>query len=234
VAALIAAPFSLKPHGIYLLSMWAVMSIAAIGLNLTLGYAGQISLAAGGVCRHRRLLHGDPHHHARLGPFPRLSRWARCSASWSAGCWATRRLRVQHHYLAFVTLAFTTLVFLVLRNEEWLTKGIYGIVGIPRPTLLGWSTKEPRDFYYLCLIVLGLVSWLIWHLVRSPWGRAFMAYAREPGAGVFAGCRYAALHPDGVRDRLGAGRRGRFAVCAAGSSSSTPRRLPWRCRSICC
>ena len=39
-------------------------------------------------------------------------------------------LRVQHHYLAFVTLAFTTLVFLVLRNEEWLTGGIYGLSGI--------------------------------------------------------------------------------------------------------
>ena len=36
-------------------------------------------------------------------------------------------LRVQHHYLAFVTLAFSTLAFLVFRNEDWLTKGIYGI-----------------------------------------------------------------------------------------------------------
>ncbi|MFV7930236.1 branched-chain amino acid ABC transporter permease, partial [Enterococcus faecium] len=46
-------------------------------------------------------------------------------------------LRVQHHYLAFVTLAFSTLAYLVFRNEEWLTKGIYGITGVPRPTLFG-------------------------------------------------------------------------------------------------
>ena len=39
---LIVAPFALKPYGIYLLSLWVVMTIAAIGLNLTLGYAGQI------------------------------------------------------------------------------------------------------------------------------------------------------------------------------------------------
>ena len=44
---LVAAPFALKPYGIYLLSLWVVMTIAAIGLNLTLGYAGQISLAQG-------------------------------------------------------------------------------------------------------------------------------------------------------------------------------------------
>ena len=47
VVILIAAPFGLKPYGIYLLSLWVVMTIAAIGLNLTLGYAGQISLAQG-------------------------------------------------------------------------------------------------------------------------------------------------------------------------------------------
>src|SRR5439155_893408 len=39
VALLIAAPFGLKPYGIYLLSLWAVMTIAAIGLNLPLGWS---------------------------------------------------------------------------------------------------------------------------------------------------------------------------------------------------
>ena len=48
-------------------------------------------------------------------------------------------LRVQGHYLAFVTLAFNTLVFLILRNEDWLTGGTYGLTGMPRPkfTLFG-------------------------------------------------------------------------------------------------
>ena len=43
----VIAPFLLKPFGIYLISMWAVLTIAAIGLNLTLGYAGQVSMAQG-------------------------------------------------------------------------------------------------------------------------------------------------------------------------------------------
>ena len=47
VIAAVALPFLLKSFGIYLISMWAVLTIAAIGLNLTLGYAGQISLAQG-------------------------------------------------------------------------------------------------------------------------------------------------------------------------------------------
>jgi len=170
---LVAAPFFLKPYGIYLLSLWAVMTIAAIGLNLTLGYAGQISLAQAAFV-------GIGAYTAALLTTQGWPLWAAfllataiCLAiGWLLGYPA---LRVQHHYLAFVTLSFSTLVFLVLRNEEWLTKGVYGISGIPRPTLLGWSTKAPVDFYFFCLGVLALVSAATWWLVRSPWGRAFTA-----------------------------------------------------------
>jgi len=179
VGVLIAAPLGLKPHGIYLLSMWAVMSIAAIGLNLTLGYAGQISLAQaafvgiGAYCSAiLTTSYGWP-----FGAAFVMAALLCFVIGWLLGYPA---LRVQHHYLAFVTLAFTTLVFLVLRNEEWLTKGIYGISGINRPNLFGWSTKAPRDFYYFCLIVLAGVSWFTWRLVRSPWGRAFMALRENP------------------------------------------------------
>jgi len=84
-------------------------------------------------------------------------------------------LRVQHHYLAFVTLAFSTLAYLVFRNEEWLTKGIYGLM-IARPV---WFAS-PLSFYYLCLASLGLVSLATWWLIRAPWGRAFMALRENP------------------------------------------------------
>ena len=43
----VVVPLFLKSYGIYLSSTWAVLSIAAMGLNLTLGYAGQVSLAQG-------------------------------------------------------------------------------------------------------------------------------------------------------------------------------------------
>lgn len=178
VLLLVAAPFGLKPYGIYLLSLWAVMTIGAIGLNLTLGYAGQISLAQAsfvGIGAYAAALlttQGWPLWSAFLLAI------ALCFVvGWLLGYPA---LRVQHHYLAFVTLSFSTLVFLILRNEEWLTKGVYGISGIPRPTLLGWSTRGPVDFYFFCLGVLALVSAATWWLIRSPWGRAFTALRENP------------------------------------------------------
>jgi len=68
----------------------------------------------------------------------------------------------------------------VLRNEQWLTNGIYGITGTPRPTILGWSTNSARDFYFFCLGILALLSLATWWMLRSPWGRAFVALRENP------------------------------------------------------
>ena len=89
-------------------------------------------------------------------------------------------LRVKTHYLAFVTLAFGTLAYLVFRNEEWLTGGTYGLSNIPRPTFPGIDFERPAPFYWLCLTVLGGVTALMAGLVRSPWGRAFTALRENP------------------------------------------------------
>ena len=47
IAALVMIPVNFNRYGLFILSQWAVMTIAAMGLNLTLGYAGQVSLAQG-------------------------------------------------------------------------------------------------------------------------------------------------------------------------------------------
>ena len=178
VAALVAVPFLLRSYGIYLLSLWAVMAIAAMGLNLTMGYAGQISLAQGafvGIGAYTQALL------AQAGvPYPMAFLAAGALAfaiGWVLGYPA---LRVQHHYLAFVTLAFSTLVFLVLRNEEWLTGGIYGIGGIARPSLAGLSLEPARNLYFFCLGMLAVLALAAWWMLRSPWGRAFMALRENP------------------------------------------------------
>jgi branched-chain amino acid transport system permease protein len=175
---LLAAPFAFKPYGIFILTMWAVMTIAAIGLNLTLGYAGQISLAQaafvgiGAYITAYLTTKGWPFWTTYL-----LAGTSCFAIGWLLGYPA---LRVQHHYLAFVTLAFNTLIYLIFRNEEWLTGGIYGISNVPRPDVLGWSMTRPREFYYFCLAHLALVSLATWWLIRSPWGRAFVAVRENP------------------------------------------------------
>jgi branched-chain amino acid transport system permease protein len=178
ITGLVIVPMNFNRYGLFILSQWAVMTIAAMGLNLTLGYAGQVSLAQGafvGIGAYASAImtaQGLPLI-AALGVAVVV-----CFAiGWILGYPA---LRVQHHYLAFVTLAFSTLAFLVFRNEDWLTKGIYGISDIPRPVIFGFSTNKPLPFYYVCLASLGIVSLAFWWLIRSPWGRAFMALRENP------------------------------------------------------
>jgi branched-chain amino acid transport system permease protein len=178
IAGLIIVPINFNRYGLFILSQWAVMTIAAMGLNLTLGYAGQVSLAQGafvGIGAYTAAILttlGWPLI-AALG----LAILLCFAVGWMLGYPA---LRVQHHYLAFVTLAFSTLMFLVFRNESWLTNGIYGISNIPRPHVFGFPTNKPLPFYYLCLASLGVVSAAMWWLIRSPWGRAFTALRENP------------------------------------------------------
>ena len=178
IAGLIIIPMNFNRYGLFILSQWAVMTIAAMGLNLTLGYAGQVSLAQGafvGIGAYGAAIlttHGWPLIAALV-----LVIVVCFVVGWLLGYPA---LRVQHHYLAFVTLAFSTLMFLVFRNESWLTNGIYGISNIPRPEIFGFPTRRPLPFYYLCLGSLGLVTLAMWWLIRSPWGRAFLALRENP------------------------------------------------------
>jgi branched-chain amino acid transport system permease protein len=177
VLALLVAPHFLRPYGIYLITAWAVFSIAAIGLNLTLGYAGQVSLAQAafvGIGAYTTALLTTTGWPFAVGF---LASGLLCfTIGWILGYPA---LKVQHHYLAFVTLAFTTLAYLIFRNEDWLTNGISGIVNIPRPDVFG-LTKSAVGFYYFCFAILVLVTGAVWWLVRSPWGRAFIALRENP------------------------------------------------------
>jgi len=178
VLVLILMPVTFNRYGLFILSQWAVMTIAAMGLNLTLGYAGQVSLAQGafvGIGAYAGAI-------LTTQGFPLIAAIAVAivlcfSIGWLLGYPA---LRVQHHYLAFVTLAFSTLAFLVFRNESWLTGGIYGISNIPRPHIFGMATSKPLPFYYVCLASLAIVTLVVWWLIRSPWGRAFVALRENP------------------------------------------------------
>jgi len=184
LAALIVAPLGLRNYGIYLLSLWSLYAIAAMGLNLTLGYAGQMSLAQAaflGIGAYVTALLVNAGVPFWLGvPLATLAAFA---VGLLLGFPA---LRVQHHYLAFATLGFNVLVFLVIRNEDWLTGGslgigqVMGFAGMPRPSIFGFSLRPGLYFYYCCLAMLCLATLALWLLLRSPWGRAFAALRDNP------------------------------------------------------
>ena len=97
-------------------------------------------------------------------------------------------LRVQGPWLAFVTLAFNLLVFLVLNNEIGLTGGSRGIRILRTDlTIFGIDFFDSRNYYYLCLVFLLVATALVWWIVRSPWGRAFKALRDNPARAASLG-----------------------------------------------
>jgi len=152
--------------------------MATYGLNLTVGYAGQMSLG-------QAAFYGIGAYIAAIAlkagvPFLVVLPGA------ALACFAVGlvigfpALRVQHHYLAFATLGFNVLAFLVMRNEEKITGGTFGISGIPRPTLFGLSLDGVLPFFWFTLSFTILLIALLWWLLRSPWGRAFAALRDNP------------------------------------------------------
>lgn len=178
IAALVAAPMGQGNYIIYTLTSWLLFSIAAMGLNLTLGYAGQVSLAQAGfmgIGAYITALMTLSGIHWSLAAFVSIA------SSFAVGLMlGYPALRVQHHFLAFVTLAFNTLLFLVLRNEEEITGGSFGLVGMERPAFFGLSTDSNMSFYYFTLVCFLLAAGALWWILRSPWGRAFKALRENP------------------------------------------------------
>lgn len=177
-AVLLAVPPFLKSYGVYLFSYWLVFVIATMGLNLTVGYAGQKSLG-------HAAFFGIGAYTVAILLKAGISFWIGLPVA-MLGCFVVGlalgfpALRVQTIYLAFATLGFNTAVWLVLRNEEWLTGGTFGINNIARPQLLGLSLDGNLAYYYFVLGTTVVVGALQWGLLRSPWGKAFTALRDNP------------------------------------------------------
>jgi branched-chain amino acid transport system permease protein len=145
LAVLLAVPPFLKNYGIYLFSYWLVFVIATMGLNLTIGYAGQKSLG-------HAAFFGIGAYTVAILMKAGFSFWLGLPLA-MFGCFAIGlalgfpALRVQTIYLAFATLGFNTAVWLVMRNEEWLTGGTFGINNIARPSLFGLDLNGALPYY---------------------------------------------------------------------------------------
>ena len=176
--ALALAPLGLKNYGVYLLTLWCVYVMAGMGLNLTVGYAGQMSIG------HAAFL-GIGAYTAAILMKLGWSFWFVLPVA-ALLCFAVGlvlgfpALRVQHHYLAFATLGFNVLMYLVFRNEEWLTGGTFGISGIQRPGFLALSLDGGAAYFYFTYASTILLALVLWWLIRSPWGRAFAALRDNP------------------------------------------------------
>lgn len=155
--------------GLWVSTLILIYAIGVVGLNLILGYAGQISLAQGafmGIGAYTVALTQDT-----------LSFWAALVLGAAVGFiiglgLGLPSLRVRHHYLAFVTLAFQMLFVIVMLNEQEITGGALGVSNIARPSIGGLSLQEQPAFHVLVAMIFMGILLISYGVLNSQWGRA--------------------------------------------------------------
>ncbi len=79
-------------------------------------------------------------------------------------------VRLSGTYFALLTLAFNQLIWAIVWKWRDVTGGDDGLGKFPKPDLLGISMKNPANFYYVSLVIIGICLFICWYFTRTPLG----------------------------------------------------------------
>ncbi|MGV9247848.1 branched-chain amino acid ABC transporter permease [Streptomyces sp. NPDC003710] len=187
-AAAVGAPFYFAPFQVFQLTMVLLYAVALAGLNLLVGFGGQISLghgaffAAGAYTAAVMLDRYDTGHLATL-------------PAAAAGCFllglgfGVPALRLRGLYLALVTLSFAVFLPPLLKRLQSVTGGSMGLT-VDKLEPPAWSgLAEDQWMYFAVLAVTAVVLLLARNLLRSRVGRALLAVRDNESAAEVMGVR---------------------------------------------
>ena len=180
IAALVLFPIAVdNPYYIHLLETIMIYAILLFGLDIVVGYTGQVSLGHAGLFGIGAYAAGVMVTKLGMPLLVTLLGAIGVTALFGAVL-ALPALRVTGPYLAMVTLAFGTIIQILINEMTFLTEGPLGIK-LTKPLLLGIRLDE-RQFFWLvaALLVLSLV--VVHNILRSHLGRAFEALRGSPVA----------------------------------------------------
>lgn len=161
----------------------AIFAATVVGLNLLVGFAGQISLGHAGFFGAGAYISG-----VLTGVYDWTSIPALIVAAVVVGilAWLVGRpiLKLKGHYLSMATLAVGFIVAIVINNEGWLTGGPDGMA-VPPFSVFGWELSSFNQYslfgieftgdvawYFFAGIVLLVAVWIAENIIDSPIGRA--------------------------------------------------------------
>lgn len=183
VVALFLVPVVLKSQ-VYLIFVLCTIGIYVIvnsGLDIVYGYSGQISIGQAGFYAIGAYVSALLS--VRLGMPVFLAMIAGALAAAVVGIViAIPATRVEHHFLALVTIGFGEIVWLVFQNGGSFTGGADGIVAIPPLRFGSLVFASYQSYYYVILVCVILALAVKASLINSRIGRAFMAIKYNPAA----------------------------------------------------
>jgi len=180
LALLAGFPFVVaNPYYIHLAQTIAIYAILLFGLDIVVGYTGQVSLGHAGLFGIGAYTAGVLFMKFSAPLLLTLLAGVVVTAGFGA-LLALPALRVTGPYLAMVTLAFGTIIQILINEMTDLTNGAMGIT-LQRPRLLG-VTLDERGFYFLICFLLVAALVVVHRILRSHLGRAFEALRGSPVA----------------------------------------------------
>jgi branched-chain amino acid transport system permease protein len=185
-AVVLLAPLALSNNYHYEIAILVCLNaIVCVGLNLLIGYAGQVSLGHAGFFGVGA--YGSAILAARYG-WPPLAALAAATAGAALLAWIVGRpiLRLRGHYLAMATLGLGIIISIVLTTEDAWTGGPDGM-SVPPLALAGFTLAGERSWYWVVGALLVATVWLALNLIDSPVGRALRALHGSEVAAEVAG-----------------------------------------------
>jgi len=171
--------FTHNPYYIHLVETIMIYAILLFGLDIVVGYTGQVSLGHAGLFGIGAYTAGVLF--LKVGaPFWLILPASIAVTAVFGAVLALPALRVSGPYLAMVTLAFGTIIQILINEMTFLTEGPMGIK-IPKPTVAGYKFDE-QSFYWVVCALTALSLLVVHRVLRSQLGRAFEALRGSPVA----------------------------------------------------
>jgi ABC-type branched-subunit amino acid transport system ATPase component/ABC-type branched-subunit amino acid transport system permease subunit len=168
-----------NPYYIHLVETIMIYAIVLFGLDIVVGYTGQVSLGHAGLFGIGSYTAGVMVMKMAAPLWLTLPAAVGITAGFGA-LLALPALRVTGPYLAMVTLAFGTIIQILINEMTFLTEGPLGIK-VGKPELFGMKLGE-KEFYWVVLVMLVLSLIVVHRILKSHLGRAFEALRGSPVA----------------------------------------------------
>jgi branched-chain amino acid transport system permease protein len=173
IALFFVLPFVSGPYFLYVVNMTGIAAIAALGLNILIGFTGQISLGHGaffGVGAYAGAILAT-----RLGfPFWLAVPAAGLVTALVGMVFGIPSGRLKGLYLTIATLAGQFIIEYILIHWESLTQGTMGIT-LPVASIFGLEISSDLGFFYAIYICLAAITLMTVNIMRTRFGRAFVA-----------------------------------------------------------
>jgi len=174
LVALLLFPLVADSHLMALLNLMVLASVGAIGLNILVGFTGQISLG------HGAFMMVGSYAAAILSTRYGAPFWLGLPAGGAVAAavgafFGIPSLRIKGLYLAIATLAAQFIIEWGINHSTWISGGVQSTIYVSTPTFLGWeiNTEARRYFMILPVAIMAYVAAL--NLARTRVGRAFVA-----------------------------------------------------------